>query len=308
MPGEVKQQVARLARRQRGFVTRRQLLDAGLGAEAVKSWVKADRLHPVHAGVYALGHEPTALQDQAFAAILACGDGAVLSHASAASVWGLHKHWTAPFHVTVATARRRPGIVTHRAQLHERDFDNHIGLPVTSPSRTLLDNASELTEKALTRAVNDLLRGHLLVLDYLAATLDCYPRHPATARLRGFVQAPAGPTASEFEDAFTGFCARFGLPQPLINTTIAGFEVDAYFPDQRVIVELDGWGFHSSRASFENDRERDATMLALGIVTVRITWNRLIKTPEREAERLLVILNARTPQASCASYPPLIEL
>jgi sigma54-dependent transcription regulator len=122
-------------------------------------------------------------------------------------------------------------------------------------------------------------------------------RDIATKRLHEFVDAPTGPTASEFEDAFIGFCRRSGLPQPLCNTRVGRFEVDAYFPVQRVIVELDGWRFHSSRASFESDRERDAALLALGIVTVRITWNRLIKTPEREAARLRKILEARSRQA-----------
>lgn len=79
----------------------------------------------------------------------------------------------------------------------------------------------------------------------------------------------------------------------MINGEIHGFEVDAYFPAERVIVELDGWDYHRSRYSFASDRDRDATMLALGIVTVRITWERLIYTPEREARRLKVILAQR---------------
>jgi len=94
------------------------------------------------------------------------------------------------------------------------------------------------------------------------------------------VENPTGPTASEFEDAFTAFRRRFKLPPARINTTVAGFEVDAYFPAERVVIELDGWEFHSSRRSFESDRERDAALLALAIVTVRITWERLIETPE----------------------------
>lgn len=298
MAGDVEWwEIAALARGQHGYVTRRQLLDVGLGAEAVRSRVKSHRLIPVYAGVYALGHQPTLPQDQAFAAVLACGDGALLSHATAASVWGISKRWTTPFHVTVATARRRAGIQMHRGKLHPRDFDRQLDLPVTSPARTLLDNAPELTDKALTRAVNDLLRSHLLVLEDLVATLDRHPRHRATRRLQEFIEAPTGPTASEFEDAFIAFCRRFALPQPLCNARVAGYEVDAYFPMERVIVELDGWRFHSSRASFESDRERDAALLTLGIVTVRITWSRLIKTPEREAARLRQILEARLRQA-----------
>lgn len=293
----VDRQIAALARRQHGYVTRPQALELGLSRQSIVRRVEAGRLLPVYAGVYAVGHKPALPQDQAFAAILACGDGAVLSLATAATVWGIYKRWTTPFHITAATVHRREGIHVHRAKLHTHDLDRQLGLPVTSPSRTLFDNAPELTDKALTRAVNDLLRGHFLVLDDLVATVERNPRHPAAPRLREFVEASAGPTASEFEDGFNAFCRRFDLPKPRCNTTIAGFEVDAYFPDQRVIVELDSWRFHASRSSFESDRERDATMLALGIVTVRITWKRLTDTPEREAVRLRKILEARSRQA-----------
>ncbi len=297
MSSDVERQIGELARRQHGYVQRRQLLELGLGRRAIEYRIATGRLHPVYNGVYAVGHEPTLAQDQAFAAVLACGDGALLSHATAASVWGIHKRWTKPFHVTVATARRREGITTHRGKLHRLDFDRQLDLPVTSPAKTLLDNAPELTDKALTRAVNDLLRNHLLVLEDLAATLDRHPRCRATRRLQEFVEAPTGPTASEFEDAFIDFCRRFALPKPLCNARVAGYEVDAYFRLQRVIVELDGWRFHSSKSSFESDRDRDAALLALGIVTVRITWTRLIKTPAREAARLRRILEARPPRA-----------
>jgi very-short-patch-repair endonuclease len=285
--------IADLSRRQHGYVTRRQLLNLGLGSDAISYRQECGRLLPVYNGVYAVGHKPTLPQDRAFAAILACGPGALLSHASALSVWGIYRRWEMPFHVTVATARRREGIHVHRARLHRRDIDRQLGLPVTSPARTLLDNALELTEKALTRAVNDLRREHYLVLEDLAATLDCYPRYPGVTRLRQFIHIPTGPTASEFEDRFNAFCRRFNFPQPLVDIRIAGFPVDAYFPVERVIVELDGWDFHSSKASFESDRDRDATMLALGIVTVRITWERLVQMSEREAARLRVILESR---------------
>lgn len=190
-------------------------------------------------------------------------------------------------------SRSREGIQVHRGRLQRRDIDRQLGLPVTSPARTVLDNAPDLTDKALTRAVNDLRRQHYLNLEALKDALDRWPRHPAACRLRPLVENPPGPTASEFEDRFGAFCQEFGLPQPLVNTVVAGYEVDAYFPAERVIVELDGWDFHSSRRSFDSDRERDAAMLALGIVTVRVTWARLIGAPEREAARLRAILEAR---------------
>lgn len=294
--------IADLARSQHGYVTRRQLLEIGMGSDAISYRLECGRLLPIYTGVYAVGHKPALPQDRAFAAVLACGAGAILSHASAATVWGIYKRWTKPFHVSIqGSPRRREGIKVHRAKLDPSDRDNQLGLPVTSPARTLIDNAPDLTDKALTRAVNDLRRQHYLILDDLAATLDRCSRYPGVARLHAFVENPTGPTRSEFEDAFKAFCQRYGLPQPLTNEPLAGFEVDAYFPAERVIVELDGEEFH--RDSFESDRDRDATLLALGFVTVRITWKRLINTPQREAARLLAILEQRR-----GSYPPLTDL
>ena len=101
------------------------------------------------------------------------------------------------------------------------------------------------------------------------------------------------PTRSPLEDKFLPFCERFGLPTPKINTSVNGYEADAYFEAERVIVELDGYEFHSDRRTFESDRERDVHALANGVVTVRITEERLDGAPEREAQRLHAILRAR---------------
>jgi hypothetical protein len=278
---------------QRGYVARRQLFALGENRHAIDYRVKIGRLLPDFAGVYAVGHRPKDPLDRAYGAVLACGDEAVLSHASAASLWGIYRRWEKPFHVTAPSGHARQGIVAHRATLHPRDRTRQLGLPVTSPARTLLDLAPDLTAKALTRAVNDLLRqGYLNRSDLVELLVRC-PRHPGARRLRPFAQSEQGPTASEFEDAFNAFAERYGLPTPLINAKLHGFEVDVYFPAERVVVELDGWEFHSSRQSFISDRDKDTTLLALGIVTIRITWERLIETPEREARRLLSILEQR---------------
>ena len=112
----------------------------------------------------------------------------------------------------------------------------------------------------------------------------------AVARLLGY--SPQR-TRSEFERAFLRFCGRFGLPRPLTLPTVHGYEVDALFADHRLIVELDGWDYHADRVAFANDRERDAFMLDHGLVTVRITWERLHEAGEREASRLHRILARR---------------
>jgi hypothetical protein len=287
------QRVAALAGRQRGYVTRQQLLDLGLSRDAVTYRLRKGGLIRVHAGVYAVGHLPATGADRAYAAVLACGPGAVLSHGTAGCLWGLDKRWRTPIEVIVKTARRRPGIRTHRATLTRRDVRRHNGIRVTSPARTLLDIAPRLTEKALRRAVSDLRIARHLRLADLADLLTRCPNTHGAALLKPFVDVPRGPTRSELEDAFGDLSARFGLPRAELNTRAAGFEVDALFEAERLIVELDGWDFHGSREAFESDRDRDADTLAAGFETVRITWERLKGDPEKEAARLHAILAAR---------------
>jgi very-short-patch-repair endonuclease len=289
----IDKQIAALAKRQRGYINRSQLMRLGLGPEAIRYRVRIGRLIPVYAGVYAVGHLPTLPQDRAVGALLACGANAVLSHGSAATLWGILKRWEMPFEVTVPSKRTRSGIRTHRSQLARQDITRQLGIRVTSPARTVHDMASRMTDKQLTRAVNDLRHAGYLHLDQLTDVVTRFPRSPASKRLRRLLVNPTGPTRSEFEDAFLAFAERFGLPRPQVNVRIGKYIVDALFAEERVIVELDGWSFHNSRASFESDRERDAEMLARGLATVRITWERLLGEPEREADRLLAILRAR---------------
>jgi hypothetical protein len=230
------------------------------------------------------------------AAVLACGEGALLSHGSALALWGLAKRWPAPPHVAVADDHRPAGIAVHHLKLARADVRTHVGVRVTSPARTLLDCAPTLDQNALARAVNEALRSPYMTHAQLADVCARCATHAGRRLLHPFVETPTGPTRSGFEDAFLAFCAQFGLPRPQINARVHGYEVDAYFPEEGVIVELDGWGFHRSRDSFERDRNRDADMLAAGLVTVRITWERLAQRPRREAQRLHAILARRREQ------------
>jgi hypothetical protein len=286
--------IGRLAARQYGLVTRRQLIESGLGRGAIARRVQAGRLISVHTGVYAVGHRRTEPLAVAAAAVLAGGPGATLSHSSAVFVWGLTKRWETPAEITVSGDRRPSGVRAHRSQtLTRRDVRHHLGIRVTSPSRTMLDVAPRLTDPALVRAVNDGRHSRYLHVSDLAELLDRSPRHPGTTRLLPFVQAPPGPTRSDLEDGFVAFARRFGLPAPELNTYVKGFLVDALFAAERLIVELDSYEYHQDRQSFESDRERDAVTLSAGYATVRVTWWRLTGTPEREAARLHAILCAR---------------
>jgi hypothetical protein len=289
----IDRRIAALAGRQRGYATRKQLLGLGLGQQAIKYRVKIGRLIPVYAGVYAVGHVPALPHDRAVGALLACGPDAVLSHGSAAVVWGIFKRWELPFEVTVPTLRRRSGIRVHRAVLARPDITRQLGIRVTSAARTVLDTAPRMSDKALRRAVNDLRRPGHLRLPALAEVVDRCPRHPGSRRLGPLLEAPTGPTRSQLEDDFLAFCERWGLPRPQVNVIVAGREVDAWFSEERVIVELDGWAFHSNRDSFEGDRDKDATALALGIPTIRVTDKRMKSQPKAEAARMHRILSTR---------------
>ena len=289
--------IAQIAGRQQGNITRAQLIDLGMAPTPITRWVRLGRLHRVYRGVYAVGRPPATPLEKAAAAVLACGDRAALSHGSAMTLWGFWKRWDLPFEVSLAGDRRPKGIKTHRPSgLLQRDIRFHQGVRVTSPARTLLDSAPSVPARSLTRAINDARRNGLITLDALADVVRRFPLHPGAALLAAHALAQHNPTRSDFEDVFLPFCERYGLPTPKINTIVAGYEVDAYFEDEQLIVELDGWGFHSDRQAFEDDRERDATMLALGIITIRITWARLHEQPEREAQRLHAILEAQRRQ------------
>jgi Protein of unknown function (DUF559) len=286
--------IRELAARQQRNVTHAQLRALGLTQDAVKHRLGKRLLHRVYPTVYSVGTPASTPLERAAAAVLACGPGAALSHGSALTLWGFQRRWETPLHVAVATQRRLPGLVIHRSRtLTRADVRRQLGIRVTSPARTLLDCAPTLTSQRLTRAVNDALRSPYMNHAQLADVVARCPGHRGATRLRTFVAVSGGPTRSEFEDLFLAFCGDHGLPKPLVNTLVCGYEVDALFPAERVIVELDGWDFHNDRAAFERDRNRDADLLAAGFVTVRITWERLIERPALEAARLRRILATR---------------
>ena len=271
-----------------------QLLAVGLKPADIKYRVALGRLIRVHSGVYAVGHVNRTPVARAMAAVLACGAEAVLSHGSAAALWGFNKYWDTPFETTVSTARRRPGITIHRSRtLTPRDRDRQLGVPVTSPARTVLDNAPRLNDERLTRMINDARHARYLHNDDLADVLYRNANHAGTKRLWPFLDVQAGLTRSELEDRFVAFCKRYGLPRPVTNVPLLGYTVDALFPVEKVIVELDSWEFHRFRSNFESDRNRDADTLAAGFATVRVTDERMKQDPAREAQRLLAILDAR---------------
>jgi hypothetical protein len=261
-------------------VTRRQLLDLGIPPRTITRWAHTGRLIPVHSGVYAVGHQQHTPLALAMAAVLACGDQALLSHDSAAALWGV-RAWPGRPEVTAPHDRRRPGIRSHRTEtLTRQDIRRHHNIRVTSPSRTILDIQSRLTNKQLVRAVNELrLQKHLRATE-LARLLE------TSHRIRNLIDPAQNPTRSGKEDEFAAFCKAHGLPIPKTNVKLFGKEVDALFEAEKVIVEIDDWSTHKSYKSFESDRKRDAVAAEEGYLTIRVTSARYAEDPEREAESL----------------------
>ena len=262
--------------------------------------MKIGRLYRVFRGVYSVGHPPTTPHQRAAAAVLACGPGAALSHSSAMNLWGYWRQWDKPFEVTVVGDRRASGIRVHRSTtLRRQDVTVQLGIRVTTPARTLLDMSLRLKDKALKRAVSDALHSPWMTKDQLAETLARHPTAPGSKRIAALIGVSGTPTRSGWEDEFPKFCADHGLPAPIMGEPLHGYILDALFPVEKVIVELDGWEFHKSKIAFEDDRERDAEMLAHGYVTVRMTWERIHGRPRREARRLQNILDrAHAPKAA----------
>jgi Transcriptional regulator, AbiEi antitoxin len=286
--------IAAHAAKQHGHITRKQLLEFGLGEQAIYYRLRLGRLHRVHPGVYGVGHRRRAPIDLAAAAVLACGKGAVLSDFSAAALWGFVKRWPEQPEVTVVRERRPAGIRVHRRQgLPRKEKTRQLGIPVTTPARTVLDCARRLNGQSLTRLVNDALLSLFLHRSELIEAIERHPKHPGSARVGPLLRVKGGPTKSELEDRFVAFCERHDLPRPEINVCIDGREVDAFFRAELVIVEIDSYEFHSDRATFERDRDKDADATAKGLITVRLTNERMTDTPREEAARLRRILAAR---------------
>ncbi len=286
--------IAKVAGGQQGNITRVQLHVLGVGDRAIAHRVKTGRLYRVFRGVYSVGRPAITQLQRASAAVLACGPRAALSHLSALAAWAFARDWPAVPEVIIVGDRRPPGIIVHRTlSLPHHEIRIQQGIRATSPARTLLDCAPRLEPKQRKRTVNDALHTPFLHRSQLAEIIDRHPTHPGAKLLTPFVDTTDGPTRSGWEDEFPAFCKQFGLPRPRVNTIVCGFEVDAYFEAEQLIVELDSYEFHHDRDAFETDRDRDAETLAAGQATVRVTWERIEHRSAREGARLQTILDRR---------------
>jgi very-short-patch-repair endonuclease/predicted transcriptional regulator of viral defense system len=290
--------IAELAGRQHGVVARRQLVELGVREDAIDARLRRKRLHRLHLGVYAVGHDVVSREGRWMAAVLACGPGAVLSHRSAAALWGIRPPSRGRTEVTVPTkSDSRGGIWRHSASLPADEVTVRDGIPVTTVPRTIFDLAATepvtTVESALRESEYLRLHDRLSLPDFL----ERYPGRRGSRKVRSCLARrgeASGRTRSPLEERFLPFLRRHGLPIPQLNAWVqAGgrsFQVDCLWENRKQIVELDGYQAHGTKAAFRNDRARDRTLRVAGYSVTRISWNQLKDEPAAIAADLRALL------------------
>lgn len=289
---EQERAIGSLAERQHGVVTRAQLSELGLNRGSITHRIELGWLCPVHRGVYTIGHRLLTQEGRWMAAVLACGPGTVVSHHSAAALWGIRQ--SSRIEVTTRAGHpRRNGITVHRSPLRADERTTHRGIPTTTVPRTLLDLSAVVRRDTLRSALRQAEQLRLTDPLSLNDLAERYPRRPGLAAIRALLEeASVGARIirSELEERFQAFLVNAGLPLPKTNQLVEGYEVDCVWPEQRLIVELDGRAAHDTSHAFERDRERDRALAAAGWRVIRITWRQLEEEPhlvEADLRRLL---------------------
>jgi very-short-patch-repair endonuclease len=269
-------------------VSGKQLRELGFTKHAVHRRVRSKRLQRLYAGVFAVGHLALTADSRRLAAVLACGPEALLSHRAAGSAQGLVPS-SPQFEVTVPRARKqKPGIVIHRSRLiHEEDRSIVRGIPVTGVARTLVDLADVLGDDRLAKAVHEAEVRRVFDLNAIERTLERLPGRTGRHRLQrvlGAYRPDPHFTRSKAERRFKRLCEAHSLPQPQFNVNVAGHEVDAYWSDLKIALEVDGAEAHHTRRAFQDDRARDRRLATEGIRVVRVTWLDLDEGPALAAQ------------------------
>lgn len=280
--------IARIAADQHGVVTRRQLLDAGITERMIGKRIAVGHLVKLHRGVYAVGHTHLRIEGFWLAAVLAVGDRAALSHRDAAGLHGLRPSNRTRIDVST-TNERKPTAKIHvhgRRLLAARDVTNVQGIPVTTVARTLVDLAEVVAGDALRKALSEAER---------QGTLDVTGIEAAIGRLRGRRGASIAKlrsaladlkhhgtqlTRSRLEDRLLPLLDAHDLPRPATNAYVEGYEGDAVWRRERLVVELDGWDTHKTRRAFQHDRTKANTLTNAGWTVLRFTHDDLVRRPE----------------------------
>lgn len=286
----VEEVLARIARRQHGVVTREQLLAAGVSRDEIRWRLRKGALIRVHRGVYRVGHQAPSIEARYLAAVLACGDGAVLSGLAAGYVWGLLKGTAPPPEVTTTTERRIRGVRTRRARRGDITGTKCNGIPITTVPRTLVDLSSLLQSEDLARACHEAGVLHRTTPRHVEEILRSRPNTPGAKQLRKVMHGDVHVTLSRLERRFLERLDRAGLPRPVTNKPAGSKRVDCRWPDRNLTVELDSYRFHNSRHAWELDRRREREAHARGDQLRRYTRDDVFEEPEQMLGELHALL------------------
>lgn len=290
-------ELAELAAEQHGVVSHRQLENLGYSHSTIARAVEARRLHAIDRGAYAVGHAAISRHGACLAAVLAAGGGAIVSHGSAAWLWGLSLTFPHRPEITAPARGHQKGTarIHHSTTLTSRDVTVEEGVPTTVVPRTLLDLAASEPERRLASAVERAERLAFLDLEAIDDLLGRCGRHRGRRKLRLALEIYRDPSfsRSRSERLFLALVKEAGLPRPAMNTFVAGHEIDAYWEAERFAVEVDGWSAHRSRKSFETDPVRQEDLKLAGIDSIRVTARRIERQPELVAKRLTRLLQRR---------------
>jgi very-short-patch-repair endonuclease len=264
-------------------LTRADLDALGFSDAAVEHRVATGRLHPIARGIYAVGRAELSRRGEWIAAVLACGRGAVLSHCSAAELWGIGFEEKGRIDVTIRRRSRleRAGVRVHcRPKLPESGVVSRFGIPVTDPVQTLIDLATELKLMRLERAVNQADVHDLVDPETLRTALDSHVGEPGVKKLRVMLDRHTFRLSdSELEILFRPLARAAALPSPLSKHWVLGFEVDFWFPDLGLVVETDGLRYHRTPAQQARMVKRDQTHTAAGLRVLRFTHWQIAHAP-----------------------------
>lgn len=301
--------LADLASRQHGVVSIGQLLGTlGYSRGEVARATKAARLHRLHRGVFAVGHTSLSRHGRCLAGVFGGGPGALLSHYSAAWLWGIGNWSPIPVAVTSPSPRgHRSSIRMHRSEiLTDDDLDIVDGIPVTAVPRTALDLAAEIRPGRLMRLLRRAEELELFDLLRFEALLRRAGGHRGTRRLGRALEIyrPAPFSRSGLERRFFELVLAAGLPRPATGFVEAGYELDVYWPEERFGVELDVFETHGSRQAFEEDRTRHERLKLAGVETIRVTGHRLDREPDQVLENVRRLLAQRHRQLSTPAPTP----
>lgn len=284
--------IAERAGRQHGIVDSSELRALGLDRFAVARRVKAGWLVPLYRGVYSAGHAALSVKGRYLAAVRACGPGAALSHRSAAALWGLRPA-SGPIEVTARRGHRPVrGLRVYRSRLLcAEDVEVREEIPVTSVARTLLDLAAVVAPDHLARALDRAERLRLFDLRKIDEALaGARGRRGAAALRRAVASWRPRHTRSQLEDRFADLIEASALPGAHLNALVAGergtHEVDAFWPEHRLAVQLDGFEFHRTRRDHERDAESDLDLELAGLTVLRLTWDDVTARTDRTLRRL----------------------